>query len=228
MPAERALIFVNGEQINLPAVKALVRPADFRIAADGGLRFLNALGLRPHLLIGDLDSVDPEDLERLRQAGDVRIEQHPAHKDETDLELAVLAAVSEGCQAILLLGALGGRLDMTLANIFLLALPELSGIDARLEDGLEEVFLIEPGQAGRDITGRPGDRVSLLPWGGPAAGVRTSGLHYPLRGETLFPEHTRGISNVMIEQQAHVSLETGRLICIHTRKQFSKIHSEKE
>jgi thiamine pyrophosphokinase len=228
MPAERALIFVNGEQINLPAVKAMLRPDDFRIAADGGLRFLHALGLRPHLLIGDLDSVDPEELEQLRQAGDVRIEQHPTHKDETDLELAVLAAVREGCQVVYLLGALGGRLDMTLANIFLLALPELSGIDARLEDGLEEVLLIEPGENGREITGLAGDRVSLLPWGAPAGGVRTTGLYYPLRGETLYPERTRGISNVMVEQRARVTLETGRLICIHTRKESRINHLEKE
>jgi thiamine pyrophosphokinase len=228
MPAERALIFVNGEQIHLPVVKALIRPGDFRIAADGGLRFLRALGLRPDLLIGDLDSVDPQELEQLRQAGDVRIEQYPTHKDETDLELAVLAAVREGCRSILLLGALGGRLDMTLANIFLLALPELSGIDARLEDGLEEVFLIEPGENDRAINGQAGDRVSLLPWGDPATGIHTGGLYYPLRGETLYPERTRGISNVMVGQQAHVSLETGRLICIHTRQESPGIYSEKE
>ena len=104
----------------------------------------------------------------------------------------------------------------------------IRGIDARLEDGLEEVFLIEPGEGGRDITGAPGDRISLLPWGDPAAGVRTSGLYYPLRGETLYPERTRGISNVMVEQHAHVSLETGRLICIHTRTESPIIHSEKE
>jgi thiamine pyrophosphokinase len=218
MPYRRALIFVNGEQMDLPAVRDMLRADDYRIAADGGLRFLTRLGLRPHLLIGDLDSVSPADLEQIRQSGDVRIDRYPTHKDETDLELAVLAAVHEGCREILLLGALGGRLDMTLANIFLLALPELAGIDARLEDGREEVFLIEPGP-GREIIGHLGDRVSLLPWGGPAAGITTAGLEYPLLGEMLYPERTRGISNVLLASPARVTLEHGRLICIHTRKE---------
>jgi thiamine pyrophosphokinase len=122
-----------------------------------------------------------------------------------------------GAQTIRIMGALGGRLDMTLSNIFLLMLPELEHCDARLEDGLEEVFLIRPGQAGI-VEGHPGDIVSLLPWGGPAEGIRTEGLEYPLRGETLLPERTRGLSNVMASTQAQVMLDRGLLVCIHTRK----------
>lgn len=219
MPGKRALIFANGPQLDLEAVRALIRPGDVRIAADGGLQHLHRLGLQPDLLVGDLDSVTPDEVEALK-SGLVRVEQHPVHKNETDLELALLAALREGCDAILILGGLGGRLDMTLANIFLLELPELAGIDVRLEDGREEVFLISPGDAelGGLIEGRPGDIVSLLPLGGPAGGIRTSGLYYPLRGETLYPERTRGISNQMVAPQASVTLETGWLICIHTRQ----------
>ncbi len=221
MQQKRAFIFANGEQINPEAVRALIQPGDFRIAADGGLHHLRRLGLEPDLVIGDLDSLEPEEIERL-QINHVRVEQHPVHKDETDLELAVEAALKAGCTMLFILGALGGRLDMTLANIFLLALPELAGIDARLEDGIEEVFLIRPGgdaeKAGRVIDGRPGDRVSLLPLGGPAQGIRTSGLYYPLRGETLYPERTRGVSNRMVDAQAQVTLDEGLLICIHTRQ----------
>ncbi len=220
-PQKRVFIFANGEQINPEGVRALIQPGDFRIAADGGLHHLRRLGLEPDLVIGDLDSLAPEEIEQLRR-GHVRVEQHPVHKDETDLELAVDAALQAGCTTLFILGALGGRLDMTLANIFLLALPELSGIDARLEDGIEEVFLIRPGGdaegAGRMIDGRPGDRVSLLPLGGPARGIRTGGLYYPLRGETLYPERTRGVSNLMVEAQAQVTVEEGVLICIHTRQ----------
>lgn len=216
----RALIFANGEQIDLPAVRRLVRPGDTLISADGGLRHLSALGLMPHLLIGDLDSVNPQQLENLKATG-VQIEQHPVHKNETDLELAVEAAIRGGAAQILILGALGGRLDMTLANIFLLALPELAAVDARLEDGLEEVFLIQAGAEGRAIDGQAGERVSLLPLAGPAQGIRTAGLYYPLHDETLFPERTRGISNLMIASRAHVRLESGTLICIHTRQSLT-------
>lgn len=217
MQPKRALVFVNGVQFDAPAVRAMLQPGDFKIAADGGLHHLRSLGVEPDLVIGDLDSLEPGEIETLKNSP-IRVEQHPVHKDETDLELAVDAALREGCQTILILAALGGRLDMTLANIFLLALPELQAVDARLEDGQEEVFLLRPETAAqRLIQGKPGDRVSLLPLGGPATGVRTSGLYYPLRSETLYPERTRGVSNQMLAEQAQVTLETGLLICIHTR-----------
>jgi thiamine pyrophosphokinase len=219
----RALIFANGEQINLEAVRAQIQPGDFRVAADGGLRHLRSLGLDPDLVIGDLDSLAPEEVEQLKKRG-VQVEQHPVHKDETDLELALDAVRSAGYTTVLILGALGGRLDMTLGNIFLLGLSELAGMDVRLEDGMEEVFLIssknKPGEGGGTINGQPGDRVSLLPLGGPASGVRTADLYYPLRGETLYPERTRGISNRMVATQARVTLDEGQLLCIHTRQPF--------
>jgi thiamine pyrophosphokinase len=213
----RALIFANGVQINLDAVAKLLRPGDFCIAADGGLRFLRCLDRAPGVLIGDLDSASSEDVDWVRQAGG-RILQYPAHKDETDLELALLLAVGEGYRTLLVLGALGGRLDMALGNIGLLQLPELAGCDVRLEDGIEEVFIIDAHSPPRSILGSAGDRVSLLPWGGAAHGIRTAGLYYPLNGETLYPERTRGISNQMISDLAQVSVEAGALICIHTRQ----------
>jgi thiamine pyrophosphokinase len=213
---QRALIFANGEQINLDAVRVMLRPEDYIVAADGGLHLIRRLGIEPDLVIGDLDSLELEEVEALKRSP-IRVKQYPVHKDETDLELAVLTVIREGYQQVLILAALGGRLDMTLANIFLLGLPELANADVRLEDGLEEVFLIRPGQES-SISGQPGDRVSLLPLGGPAQGIRTRGLYYPLRGETLYPERTRGISNQMLDSTAGVSLEDGVLICIHSRQ----------
>lgn len=216
MQKKRAIICANGEQPDHAALRRLPQPGDYRIAADGGLHHWDALGLEPHLLIGDMDSVSAEEVDRVGRAGG-RVVRFPVHKDETDLELALLAAALEGYQEIVILGALGGRLDMTLGNISLLLLPELANCTVRLDDGIEEVFFIHPGSAGRSIDGQRGDRVSLLPWGGPASGILTEGLYYPLRGETLYPERTRGISNEMLEAQARVAFETGLLLCIHTR-----------
>jgi thiamine pyrophosphokinase len=217
MPEKRALIFANGEQADLTAMARLVQLGDFLIAADGGLRHLHALHLEPHLLIGDLDSVSAEEVGQVTRASG-RVMRYPVHKDETDLELALLTAVREGYKEILILGGLGGRLDMTLGNISLLLLPELAGCAVRLDDGTDEVFFIRPSVPGQLIEGQPGERVSLLPWGGPAAGVRTEGLYYPLQGETLYPERTRGISNQLLASQAVVWLESGMLVCIHTRE----------
>lgn len=210
----RALLFVNGILGDPRAVAALIHPQDFLVAVDGGLHHLTRLGRLPHLLIGDLDSVSAEQVAALEAAG-VHIERYPAEKDETDLELALLWAVRAGFRHITVLAALGGRLDQTLGNLFLLMRPELADREVRLEDGREEVFLIR-GQG--TVHGEVGDTVSLLPLAGPAQGIVTQGLRYPLRGETLYPDRTRGISNELIAPQASITLEQGLLLCIHTRR----------
>ena len=210
---ERAVIFANGEIQDYPAVRRLLQPGDFRVAADGGLRHLQALHLQPHLLIGDLDSVAAQDVAALQSAG-VEVRRFPVEKNETDLELALLAAAAAGCRILRVAGGLGGRLDQTLGNLSLLMLPGLEDLDLRLDDGREEVILVRRQVS---LAGRPGDVVSLLPFNGPAAGVATEGLYYRLEGETRYPEHTRGISNVMLGERATVSLEKGLLLCIHTR-----------
>ena len=121
---KRALIFVNGSLPDPQKVRFLLEPDDWLVAVDGGWYYLKALGLRPHLLIGDLDSVAAEDVAALEAQG-VEIRRFPVHKDETDLELALLAVRAAGVTTLRVAAALGGRLDQTLANLFLLLLPEL-------------------------------------------------------------------------------------------------------
>ncbi len=209
----RAVIFANGEVENLEAVRRLLRPDDTRIAADGGLRHLEQLGLDPHLLIGDLDSASPEAVDRLVSAG-IPVERYPVAKDETDLELAILHAAKAGYRDVLIVGALGGRVDQTLGNLFLLTDPRFAGLRLRLDDGCDEVALVRDEMV---IDGEPGDRVSLLPAGGDAQGVTTNQLAFPLDDEALLPYRTRGISNRMLGRQARISLRSGTLFCIHTR-----------
>jgi len=112
------------------------------------------------------------------------------------------------------IGAVGNRLDHTLANIYLLALPQLAGRTVKMVGGREEVTLLRPGT--HRIDGAAGDTISLLPVGGPAGGVRTDGLTYPLHGETLHFGPARGVSNVLTGQTANVTLESGWLLLIHT------------
>ena len=204
----RAVIFANGEPEDREAVRALLRPADRLIAADGGARHCLALGLTPHHVVGDLDSLTPAEVAALRQAG-VRLHPHPAAKDETDLELALSLAVETGAADILVLGALGGRLDMLLANVLLLAHPALAAARVTLWSARQTTWLIRP--PGADIPGRPGDTLSLIPLAGAAHGVVTHGLAYPLRRETLTSGPARGVSNVLTGEPARVELETGLL-----------------
>ena len=212
MKQQRVALFVNGNLTRPDRVRSMLRADDFLVAVDGGLRHLAALGLKPHLLIGDFDSVAADDLIRLENSG-VALKRHPVEKDETDLELALQHVAAEGYREVLIIAALGGRLDQTLGNIFLLMLPSLERCRVRLMDGREEVFLIRERET---IYGCAGDVVSLLPLQGLAEGVTTEGLQYPLRQETLHPERTRGVSNVMLGERAEICLRKGLLLCIHT------------
>jgi thiamine pyrophosphokinase len=209
----RVWIFANGEIKDPERLKTLIQPGDRLLAADGGMRFLDRLGLRPERVIGDLDSIDLEEAIWLEKEG-VTLEKYPVDKDETDLELAINRALEEGFSQLRIAGGLGGRLDQTLGNLFLLSRADLIDREVFLEDGREEVFLIRQKAV---ITGKKGDIVSLLPLGGSARGVTTDGLKYPLRNETLYPERTRGISNVLVGERAEITLAEGCLICIHSR-----------
>ena len=209
----RAIIFANGILAEPIAAQRLLRGDYFFIAADGGLHNAQAVGVTPHVLIGDFDSITPSELTRMEKTS-VQILRHPPEKDETDLELAISYALEEHFTEIVVVGALGGRLDQTLGNIALLAnVPP--DVDIRLDDGREEVFLI---RNRLKITGKPGDVISLIPWGESAEGVSTENLRYPLNSEILFSNKSRGISNEMLKDQAVVQLTRGMLVVIHSRK----------
>lgn len=178
------------------------------------------MGLLPEIVIGDLDSIDDRILSELTAAG-VEVKKYSEDKDETDIELALQYAIELRPPAILIIGALGGRLDQTLANLSILTAPALGHIDIRLDDGVEEVFFCRAsaekgGQA--VVRGRSGDTVSLIPWHGPVEGVTTEGLRWPLYAETLYPERSRGISNVMLAELATIKIQSGLLLIVHRRK----------
>ena len=210
---QRAVIFANGEIKDDQAVVTMLSQHDSLIAADGGLNHMVRMGLTPNVLIGDLDSASPEAILSL-EAASVPILRYPVDKNETDLELAIAHAISEGHRRIVIVGALGGRFDQALGNLFLLSADTLAGLDIRLDDGREEVCLI---RSYHEIEGRAGDTVSLIPLGSPVTGILTQNLRYPLNHETLYPDHTRGISNVLLGDSASVRIESGLLVCIHTR-----------
>jgi thiamine pyrophosphokinase len=210
----RAIIFANGEFPNPRGVKDLLLSGDRDdvaiIAADGGTHHALAAGAIPDIIIGDLDSLSPEARTRAEAAG-AQIIRFSPRKDETDLELALLHAAHSGATEITILSALGGRLDQTLANVLLLALPELRGLDVRIVEGAQEAFLI---QGETTITGQPGDTVSLIPLGGDAEGVTTDGLEWPLDEDVLRFGPARGVSNVLTAPQAHVRVRRGTLLCV--------------
>jgi len=210
----RVIIFANGDLPDLNKARALLRPDDFILCADGGTHHALALGSTPNLVIGDMDSIHKDDWQKLEKAG-VSIELFPRDKNETDLELAITRAIEFQPKEIIIIAALGGRLDQTLANIALLADSRLSAFDVRLDDGMEEIFFCV-NQA--KVHGRSGDIVSLIPWGSPVYGIQTQNLKWPLNNETLYPEKTRGISNEMLSESASIEIESGLLLITHRRQ----------
>jgi thiamine pyrophosphokinase len=207
----RAIVIANGHVENSEASQAQTWPHDLIICADGGAQRALALGLAPNVVIGDLDSLDGELQARLASEC-CQVLVHPTRKDETDLELALRYAIDHEVDEILILGALGGRIDQTLANVLLLALPELEGIKTRIVAGDQEMFFIR-GQA--LIEGQIGDIVSLLPIAGDVTGITTEGLEYPLQCDTLEFGPTLGVSNVLTTPVARVQVERGLLLCVH-------------
>ncbi len=215
----RAVIFANGQLDDLEAARAELLAGDLIIAADGGALHCRRLGITPAVVIGDFDSLSDDDLQVLELAG-ARLVRYPERKDYTDLELALRYAAGQGADEILVLGGLGSRWDQTVANLLLPAAPGLESTRIRILDGLQEIMLIRGGET-LALPGKPGDTVSLLPLAGEACGLVTTGLEYPLKGETLAFGSSRGISNVIHAPDASVTLGQGLLLCV-------LIHVEKE
>jgi thiamine pyrophosphokinase len=183
------------------------------IAADSGLAHARAAGLGVDVVVGDLDSVDPVDLEDAAAAG-TTIERHPADKDATDLELALATARRCGARRVVVVGAEGGRVDHFLANALLLAAPAFADLEIEARLGRGTTSVVRGGGPERELRGAEGDLVTLLPVGGAAQGVHTEGLRWALRGETLAPGTSRGVSNELVVPVARVRLASGVLLAV--------------
>jgi len=214
MPGNTFHIFLNGRMTNPATFRMMYQPGDVIIAVDAGFNHVHAMNLIPNILIGDMDSVTQSKLEEHRQRGGA-ILQYPSHKDETDFELALEYVYEQRPINVNVFAGLGDRLDHTLANLALASSPRFADPEISFWDDEGELFFIH---RKRQLDGQPGDIVSLIPWGGEATGVTTLGMQYPLNKETLYPDSSRGVSNVMLTTIAEIQVKTGRLLCIH-RKQ---------
>ena len=206
------VVIVGSAPVAAGLLASLAASANSLICADGGADAALAAGLRPDLVIGDLDSIGPATLESLRTRA-VRFEEHPAAKDQTDLELALEHALRSRPSRITIAGGLGGgRFDHSLGNVLLLALPQLRGVDVRLVDARTEVLATWDTAT---IRGGQGEYLSLLPLTAQVEGITTAGLLYPLRDESLLQGHTRGVSNELTAAEATITVRAGCLLIAH-------------
>lgn len=213
-----AAIFVNGEFERSKKILNMLSKAELIVAVDGGLDHLTKLGVTPHIIIGDLDSVDREKLAYFEDIG-VGIRKFPEKKDQTDLELALQFVVESGFEKIYLLGATGGRIDHFLGNLYICSNPKFADKEIKLLSKNSELFVCKQDQ---QIYGQPGDLISLIPISDQVKGIKTQGLEYPLENEDLNRWEARGISNLMVEETAKIHFQSGVLLCVHYFKGETK------
>lgn len=193
MPDSTHIAIVTGGDPLSPAAVDLVRHCSV-IAADSGLDHALAVGLEPRLLVGDLDSVSPAGLAWAR-AHDLAVQQHPADKDCTDTELALVAAAILRPTRITVVGGVGDRLDHLLGTLLALGSETLDGIAVDAVVGTTRALIVRPGAA-VPLPVATGATFSVLALHGPATGVTLTGARWPLTHADLSPTTALGLSNI--------------------------------
>ncbi len=209
----KIIVVAGGTLLNPGAFKPMISRADRVVCADGGAGHLAGMGLRPHVVMGDLDSITPSLQSDLEAAG-VAFIRHPVDKDYTDTELAARWAVDNGATEITFLGTTGTRMDHTLANIFLMEKISAMGVACCMVDDHNEMYLIRD-----EITFEraPDTYVSILPISRKVTGITLTGLAFPLLNATLFRGDSTGISNRFAASTATISLTSGILLVTLSR-----------
>jgi len=209
------LLFANGQAQDGTMVQRVLDEVSSPhiVCADGGALNAVKFGFQPQVIIGDLDSLTAEHIADF-ETKDTIIQRYPDEKDETDLELALHWCIDHQATEIYIIGGLGGRFDQTLANIYLLTLPELDDTHIEMVDAEQSIRVLDAGT--HQIDGQVGDTISLIPIGDAVRGIVTSDLKYPLDDEALFLGPARGVSNVMEADSATVQFAEGNLLLVHT------------
>ncbi len=202
---KRGVIFAGGE-FSAPAdLNEILARSSIIICADSGFDSAVKAGVIPHVIIGDMDSVKSQLPEN------TNIIKLRCEKDDTDTEAAIDYLVNAGCDEVVLLCALGGRVDHELANIMLTVYAAKRGAKLIIKTEDTEIVLVEKSA---EISGEKGDILTLIPVGGDAEGVTLSGLKYPLEGAALEMGKTVGVSNEFLNEKAEVTIQKGLVVAV--------------
>lgn len=209
---KKALLISGGRQVSKELIEKYLDR--FIIIADGGARLLMKYGLGADILLGDLDSIGEEALTYIKEH-EIEVKKFPAKKDFTDTELALSYLVDEEYKDIIILGALGTRLDHELANLMNLKKLYKKGIRAKIEDDYNEVIYVEEGSYDFEKTNKKyfslinaGDRMNFT----------TKGLYYEVEDLEINSENpSRGVSNEMVGEKATIKINSGSAFIIQSR-----------
>ncbi|MDA3790963.1 MAG: thiamine diphosphokinase [Desulfobacula sp.] len=209
----KCVIIANGDLEYTKDILYTIKNAQMIISADGGARHLRALNILPHVMIGDFDSIHPDDQVFFKEK-QVKTITFSSRKDNTDTELCLSWALENYATDITLLGVTGTRLDHTLANIFLLKKLARQDIPARIINKNNEIHILTDFI---ELKGGPKDFLSIIPITEKVTGITLKGLEYPLVNATLEMGSCLGVSNFFKETVASVSIKKGSLIVIKSR-----------
>jgi len=209
----KCVIIANGDLDYTKKNQDMVRSAQIIISADGGARHLRALSILPHVMIGDFDSIHPDDRQYFKKK-QIKTITFSSRKDQTDTELCISWALEKNATDITLLGVTGNRLDHTLANIFLLKKLAQKNIPARIINKNNEIHIVKDFIK---IKGGPKDFLSLIPITQKVTGITLKGLEYSMEDGTLEMGSCLGVSNFFKETFASVSIKKGELIVIKSK-----------
>ncbi|MBI4097393.1 MAG: thiamine diphosphokinase [Candidatus Levybacteria bacterium] len=206
---KRAAIFLHGNPPKKSRVKQFLTKNTAILCADGGTAYALDLGLKPDVVIGDLDSLDKKVQAKLRKER-VQTYTYPTEKNETDSELVLQYALDEGYRDIVIFGWMGSRLDHVLANLTLFT-EQKRDVTITIVEPEQTLYIVKSSLA---LTGKKGEYISLIPLKGDVGGVTTKGLKWALHNETLYFGKTRGISNEFTGKAAEITVKSGVLLVI--------------
>lgn len=208
-------LIVTGGKINKSFLKKYLEKEKFDniLAVDKGLEFLDELNILPNYIIGDFDSVNKNILKKYLNKKQVQIYKFESEKDYTDTNLAIKLAIKLKSKEIIILGAIGTRIDHTIANVSILCETLNKNIDTKIIDEYNKIQLIN-----KKLEIKKEYRyLSILPFTNKVEGITLKGFKYNLDNYTLEIGSTIGISNEQIETKATIEIEKGILIVIQSK-----------
>lgn len=210
-------IILNGEIRDYNKTKKIIKNEkyDFIICADGGANHIYMMDIVPDYIIGDLDSAN-SNIVNYYNKKNVSFKRYPSKKNETDAEICIFLAQELSATSIDFIGALGGRIDHTIANVNLLYYAKKKGITPRIISEKEEISIAINELL--SVKGEKGDIISIIPINGDAKGVTLENLEYPLVNYDMMYSIPRGISNVMLDKICKIKVRDGTLLIIRNIK----------
>lgn len=212
----KCIVVSNGDISNYSFYENIFDGADYIICADGGARHLMKMNIMPNVIIGDLDSIHEKD-KLIFLESNVKFYKFPANKDATDTELAVDYAISQNPDEIILLGAIGSRMDHSIANVTLLKKILGHGINGRIINENNEICILNDKYNEIILLGEKHDYLSLVPLCDRVEGITLEGLKYPLINATIILGSSLGVSNELDGNEAKVKIDKGVLLVIKAR-----------